>query len=542
MGTKGAMGQAFRAALYIWSLSMKKNTVFKGFLPLFIPIWLAANLLFLSRFPFVHTDEVWLASLSRTMFLKCSPGVTESFFDLVPRTPHAIRILYHFLQGMTISAAGFNIWGARLLSLLFGALCLFVFYRILEKWELNAMTGTLLLSVQIQFLYASRFGRQEIAILFFLLLSLNFLFSPRTGGFKKGLFTGLPIAAATGFHPNAFIAAWPPALILATLIILKKRRLKEALGFLSAAAAGGAFFTGLSLFLNRDFISDYGMRGKEAGFLAPLDVKLLGLDDFYRKLFFRISGTYYTPEIRPVFLLAALGLGLGLLHSIRHKKRKERLLFSLTSLAGINGGIILIGKYSPPSVVFQIPFLVILALAGVETFKGPVKYALCILIFAAFSGNSLRMIHEEIKQGGEPYTLFEENMARLIPANALTLGELTAGFHFEEGKLLDWRNLAMLRPLGMSFEDYVRERGVQYIILSADIKHIYQTRPVWNILYGNTSGYYRELEGFLEKDCVLTGEFESPGYGSRLVFRRGKAPWKVRIYRLKQVCKGTVQG
>ena len=50
------------------------------------------SLCFLESFPFVHSDESWLAGLSRAMLEEKSIRVTEPFFDARPRYPHGIKL------------------------------------------------------------------------------------------------------------------------------------------------------------------------------------------------------------------------------------------------------------------------------------------------------------------------------------------------------------------------------------------------------------------------------------------------------------------
>ena len=47
----------------------------------FVLVWLSLNLLLLTRYPLVHSDESWLGGLTRNMLAQGSPGVTEPFFD-----------------------------------------------------------------------------------------------------------------------------------------------------------------------------------------------------------------------------------------------------------------------------------------------------------------------------------------------------------------------------------------------------------------------------------------------------------------------------
>ncbi len=480
----------------------------------------------------MHTDEAWLAGLSRTMLAQHNPAATESIFNLMPRAPHAIKLLFHFLQIIFIKSFGYSLFSLRLLSLTGGAAALFAFGNLLKKLKLPALAGTVLLSLEIQFIYASRFSRQEIFILMLMLLSLNILYSAKHSGFILGLLCGLPIAIAVGFHPNAFIAAWPAGLLLLIHIIRKKRGISEGLGFLLAAAAGAAFFVGLSYLFNRGFISDYGSFGTEVGALDPLDVKFLGFDDFYHKLFLRVSGTYYTPNIIPLFAVSGLGLAMAAVSAAASRRLPPALWAALAGIAGVNTGIILIGKYSAPSIVFLVPFLIILICCGIES-AGRARRWLYAAAAAVLLINSSLMFAEEIGGGRETHTDYTGKVAAAVPPEARTLGGLTAGFYFDDRMLLDWRNLAYLDKAGLSIAQYIEDIGIEYIIYTDEIDYIYNSRPVWNILYGSPVIYYKQLQQFLAERCELISEFDSPGYGTRLTLQRYRKDWKVRVYRLK---------
>lgn len=502
---------------------------------IYILFWTAINLLLLAGFPFMHTDESWLAGLSRAILTDSNPASTEPFFDLVLRAPHALKILFHAAQILFIKLFGYNLFSLRLPSLLSGAAALAVFSSLCGRLKINPKTGVILLSCQIQFIYAAHFGRQEIQVLLLMLISLNALYSAHPG-FRRGLFVGLPIAIAIGFHPNAFIAAWPAGLILLIEIIRRKRRIYEGLGFLILPAITAVFFIFLSMRFNSSFVSSYSSFGEEVGTMAPLDIKVLGFDDFYQKLFLRISGTYYTPRIWPVFLLAALAsLWLIISRIIQGKPFQKAALAAATGIIGVNIGILLIGKYSAPSIVFVIPALVLLIAAAIE--RLPIIRLRHILFAAAAAMlliNSILMIMEETGGGRETYSDYQKNIKAVIPEGySRVLGPLNAEFCLEHGRLLDWRNLSMLREAGISLEEYIQQNNIEYIIYNEEYDLIYKQRPVWNILYGNPTIYHEQLQDFLGGSCEIVAEFESPGYGTRIVFHRFKKDWKVRIYKVK---------
>ena len=372
----------------------------------YIFLWTILNLAILSIFPFMHTDESWLAGLSRAMLNTGKPSVTEPFFNLTERAPHALKILFHGIQIIFIRLLGYSLFSVRLLSLLTGTACLLVFSRLLEELGLKRLPGVILMSVQVQFIYASHFARQDIQILLLMLLSLKLLYGKQTG-FRRGILAGLPIAAAIGFHPNAFIAAWPAGLILLTDIVRKRRTPGEGAGYLLSPALAAAFFILLSFSFNSGFVSDYSSFGREVGVFNSFDVKLLGFDDFYRKLFLRVSGTYFTPRIWPIFVIAGAGL-IYILIKIPKWHRScspaekpasaslATLQIGLAGIIGVNIGILLIGKYSAPSVVLLIPFLVLLILSGTELVtRKAVRKAVYIMAVSLLMLNSVFVISGE---------------------------------------------------------------------------------------------------------------------------------------------------
>ncbi len=109
------------------------------------------SLSFLTRFPFIHSDEAWLAGLTRDMRAAGSFGVAESFFDLKPRVPHAIKLLYHALQMGYLGLFGDSIHSARLLSLTAGLVCLWLLWltgkELGGKWMGTALMVLVILAL-----------------------------------------------------------------------------------------------------------------------------------------------------------------------------------------------------------------------------------------------------------------------------------------------------------------------------------------------------------------------------------------------------------
>lgn len=198
----------------------------------YILVFCLVSLCFLERFPFVHSDESWLAGLSRGMLKTGSIGATEPFFDLKPRYPHAIKTLFHLLQMGMISAFGYDPAAVRLLSWAGGAAALWFCFLAGSRFLGSEKKGFFLMalfSADIQFLYASHFARQEILLCLVQWACLWVLFSP--GGFyhpKGALALGLCTGLSVGLHPNSFLVGAMNGLCLLCGAAGARRRAKTA--------------------------------------------------------------------------------------------------------------------------------------------------------------------------------------------------------------------------------------------------------------------------------------------------------------------------
>ena len=79
----------------------------------YIVLFSLVSLAFLEQFPFVHSDESWLAGLTRGMMEEGSIGVTEAFFDLKPRYPHGIKTFFHVMQMGMMAVLGYGVRSVR---------------------------------------------------------------------------------------------------------------------------------------------------------------------------------------------------------------------------------------------------------------------------------------------------------------------------------------------------------------------------------------------------------------------------------------------
>jgi 4-amino-4-deoxy-L-arabinose transferase-like glycosyltransferase len=190
-----------------------KNKFLKYNIHLYLGIYFIFNLLTLTKFPFVHSDEAWLAGLSNEYILHKSIFVSESFFDLMPRTIHTIKSFYHLLQLPFIGLFGNTVFTVRLISLIASTITLYFFYKLLRSIKVHhyrALLYTIIFSLNLQFVYAAHFGRQEMLLLMMLSMSIYLYYKKRaifkTAPFLAALPKELYEAAAASTLPSASAA------------------------------------------------------------------------------------------------------------------------------------------------------------------------------------------------------------------------------------------------------------------------------------------------------------------------------------------------
>ncbi len=514
--------------------------------------YIVVNLLSITKFPFVHSDETWLAGLSKTIFDYKTFIITEPFFDLFPRQPHTIKSLFHLLQGHWMNIFGYGIVQIRLLSFIVGMMVLVILYGFLKRKhsKLNIYIShknhlpfllTAFMAISLQFIYASHFARQEIIILLFMVcsyiivdqyvISRNALtgksYTPITA---LCLLTGLAI----GFHPNSFLIACVVGSLLFYNGVITKSFNKLLLYILGTGSIA-SIYVALSISWNNNFISAYSTFGDSLGATASLLDKIHTFPIFLYKLFYGISATYYTPDIRIemilfVFLIVLTGLAL----IFKRLQFSHEWTLPLLACLALTVGLILIGRYNATSIVFYLPFLVLLLnglitslLIGSHTYK-PLLFqsllSLIILISMVRSGSEI------IKKPLETYDAYINEIQAHIPSESKSLCNLNAGFAFEPNQFLDVRNLTLLSENKMTVGDYIHHNAIDYIVLSEELSYIYRNQDPWSIVYGRLD-YYPELMSLIDTQFTPIHTFESPQYGMRIVDYNDGYPWEVVIYK-----------
>lgn len=498
-------------------------------------LYLLFHLFTLVRFPLIHSDEAWLAGLTRTMLAERSLAATETFFALYPRFPHALRSLYHLAQ-MPFIALGYTPFMTRLPSLLAGLAALFLARHIGRLLVPRCgWVFPLLLAADVQFWYAAHFGRQEIFMLLFLLLALE-RSMVQGEGTRSALQAGGALALAVGFHPNAFIVALGVGgfrigrILTARSRATKKRLLLSTAIVISVTALGALLFLGASLRINPSFLTDYRRLGAGQGVTSSFTIKLFELPRFFSKVWRGLSGTYYMPEVRPQLLLFAAA-ALVSLPLLARPNARFRLLPLWGLVVGIVAGLFLIGKYSPPSVLLLFgPAYLLLVVCVDELFKQRRAIESGALSLVLLLAGVTAVEIAGACRADYPGLIGELKQA--LPAEGRVLGNLNLAYALEEGRLRDYRDLGYLREHKLSVADYLKQEAIEAVILTSELELINRERPVWNRMYGNPYYWYEELVEVLRLRGELTAEIPAPWYGVRLFHWMGREEYPIRIYRL----------
>lgn len=525
---------------------------------LLLTAYLLVSLVTLTRFPFVHSDEAWLASLTRSMIAERSLAATETFFHLTPRYPHALKSIFHLLQ-MPFVAVNFSAWSVRLLSLAASAALLVLFYRTIRDaglYKTNSakrasrflpLLWTAILAVDIQFIYIGRLARQEILIMLVyqvgLFLLSPILRSPRNDAWKRTLLIGFITGGAAGIHPNAFIVGLGLTGIVLSVPLGRHGLLKALAAFGGAALTAAALFVAASFTMDSSFPLHYTSIGAAVGVADSGPEKILGFARFIGKIWNQTSGTYYLPPVRGEIVLFLLFFTSSLFV-------RDRMVIALRrSILFMLIGIGVIGKFSPPSIslvwspLAMLGAVTVSALAhrsttrSVETWRYRIVPTITGVLLGLSLLHSLVEIASTPSMRSDRYRYYIASIQALVPDGSNVLANLNTAFAFDEGQLYTWRDFAALdedrhTTEGLTVSEYLNRRNIEYILYPDEMDLIYAQRPVWNDVYGNLYPYYGELRTFLSDHCELVGTITAPVYAMRIVRYAGREPWKVRVFKV----------
>lgn len=511
------------------------------------PLLLSAVLLYallslasLTFFPFMHSDEGWLASLSRSILTERNIGATEDFFHETDRNPHAIKSLFHLIQ-IPFTAARFTLFSVRLLSLIAGLITLYFLYLAslhIFHDRLFAVIVTGLTALDIQFIYATHFARQEIIILMILSICLCLFYKQfNIWSCKKDIIIGGLLGISIGIHPNIFIIATGITFLYIFYstagTITKNKKYPSFLNtglFILTLGFFGIIYIGFSLILDPEFISNYMNFGSDHGVTSPFIIKLLKLPRFYKKMFFQISGTYYLPDIRLQLLMFITSFLVLIPLTFVVKKNRITILSLQILMLGINTGILIIGKYSPPSTIFIfIPgYLLTFTLIKV-LFSSPINFVRVSLILTVLTAGISAV--QIFPWNTINYNSYIQKIRNHIPDGSKTLANLNSIFAFPPKTLHTYRDLPALDP-SHNFKGYINKYKIEYIVYYDELEIVFNERPVWNTMYGNIYPWYEDMTVFLQDNCEQISKWNEPVFGMRIGSYMGKRGGDVTVYRV----------
>lgn len=522
---------------------------------IWMTVWTLANSLTLTRFPYVHSDEPWLAGLSQAMLKAKSLLVTEPFFDVYPRQVHAMKLLYHAIQACFIKVLGYQVLSVRLISLLSGALVLMMLFHYGKKVFEDSRVAlflSVLAGLHIQFIYASHLARQEMLLMAALVMAAIWM----TGVQKAPHWLApLVIGLSALIHPNALVVATMIGLVLLKNVLTRRmpwRRLFQFIGILSVCAA---VLVGLSLFFTPEFLDNYARFGATLAVDADPISRWQNLISFFVKLGGQISGTYWLPDLRFWFALTVVVVPasvLALLTSGEYLNQRNRtgLVDGLCLFAGYLIATFVIGRNNPTSILFALFPLVILVGHLIQSVGQAKSRLLRTLSYLAACGvltaglfGSIQSVRPFLNSKTDPYETYLEEIRSNLPRDAVVLGNLSAGFALEDVAFFDIRNLDAIatgleRPVTKAdLIAYIRERRINTVIWYEEYEYILRN-PQWRILYEDqpdglaVSEPLTLLNQILTESGNLIHEFESPVYGTRIIRFMGDYPWKVSLISL----------
>ena len=518
---------------------------------------------------------MWLASLSRTV-LQEGPRAVEDFFVLTDRTPHFIKFLYHLIQGVFVSLS-WTAGSARLPSLLAALAVLAFMYVVVRRTggaRLAAFLATAALALDVQFFYISHLGRQEMLLVLLMLAALAVRL--RWSGVRGALYTAMLLTPGLLVHPNIFIVA------LALLPWFGRESFRqtvlELLVYAAVLAGAAVLVAGGSLLVDGGFFTHYRDFGETVGVFAGALARLQGGWMFARKIFLQHAGTYYLPPLQAQLAACAVLL-LAALPALFYKKIRGCLwLKAALSLLAVLAAIFVIGKYSPPSIVFILPWLYLAVALGAAdiwqrlgrtaaetldrqsqssprsgpTARGRWPHWLPLILLSGFIVLNGGVLAAELHawkpstQGGEgeDYAKLTAELGRIIPPGQTVLSGLNTGFAFAPGQLRVWHDLAalpartaeqeLLPVLERPFGRFLLEENISWLVLPAgELELIYSNRPVWNALYGNPYRFYPDLLELLALYGTKEAVLPSRRYAMRLVPYMQRDNWFMAVYRLK---------
>ncbi len=515
---------------FIWSDKYFKRLILLGLFFYFI-----INLFSLMAFPLFHSDEIWLKGLSLEVWQSKNFGLTEPFYDLYPRVPHPFRWVFNLLQIGFIRLFGNTLFSVRLLSLVASTGGLYVFAKLIghqTKSKVFTLLGLTMMILNLQWLYAAHFARQEALILLLMLIGYGLSLKLKSPYVLSAL-----LLVAIGIHPNSFLMGCLLFTIMVYQVIVGQRPFKAVIQFVLSSLIGVFFYLLLGFQMASDFLVRYFSFGASLGVDALPMSRLQNYYWFWVKLYHQIGGTYELFDIRFMLILMATLLVISTLYFLK-KAIKAKGLSNISlvvepflAILSLLLGLFIIGRNNQTSVIFFFPFIILLLLSWLSNIKRNQWLSLLVIPLILFSFYCDLKDYQQGFDYRADYSGVQGEILKHIPSDANILGNIINMEGFNPHHYYDIRNLAYLEDKDLTLEAYLKERNIHYIILNDEMDYIYQTSPKWDFLYVNMD-YWPALETYINVHTTLVAEVDNPLYAMRISKYSGTYPWKTKIYRV----------
>jgi hypothetical protein len=332
------------------------------------------------------------------------------------------------------------------------------------------------------------------------------------------LITGLAI----GIHPNSFIIGVVGAGLLTAQIIKKDRPIKDLFKYVIYTSLLAALYLFIGWLNDPEFLSKYMQFGASLGIDSEPISRVEGFYWFFYKLFNQIGGTYDLYNIKSDLFLVGISILIGIAY---YKNKTAFNMLAVTS--GILLALFLIGRYNQTSILFLMPWYVIIFCEILK--KNRLKTLVLYSVLSVYLLYSNVITYYENMPYYKSYATMRHEIDAYIPEDAVVLGNLNL-LEVKGKAFYDYRNLGFLNT---SFEAYVQSHNIDTILYHEEMDYLENTSPKWDFLYVDL-WYLPEMRVFLETKCDLIATIENPAYAMRITKYTGTYPWTTKIYRVKK--------
>lgn len=275
----------------------------------FISLIFIFNLATFRLYPVASVDESWQSSNAISVFNKDFVSINYPFFLQNKGIPYAMN----FALGLWYKIFGIGLVQGRLLIVFISTILLFILYKFTNDFfgESVAFWAVLYFASTRGFFFSSRFIRNDIPLLIFLILALWMFFKYLKISKPKYLFfSGLFLGLGTEFHQNGIF--FIIALIISWVLVIKTLSNIFSRKFL-------IFITGLGVYLIyylfAHVLPDTSLYISERGYSIFKDHALPILSLTPKEIIFSEIGrysSYFYPYRVPELLIVILSLLLSL--------------------------------------------------------------------------------------------------------------------------------------------------------------------------------------------------------------------------------------